>query len=102
MARPKPMIDVFQDESAGGRLLASDGRVLPLTAVRLTVDAKGGLARVVLVQTFRNVHPDPLRVTYQFPLPHGGAVSGFAFRLGGRHIVGEVDLVRNARSSRRP
>jgi Ca-activated chloride channel family protein len=91
------MTDVSQDESAGGRLVATDGRVLPLTAVRLTADAKGGVARAVLAQVFRNVHPDPLQVTYQFPLPHGGAVSGFAFRLGGRRIVGEVDLVRNAR-----
>ncbi len=97
MARPITMTDVSQDESAGGRLVATDGRVLPLTSVRLTADARGGVARAVLVQAFRNVHPDPLQVTYQLPLPHGGAVSGFAFRLGGRRIVGEVDLVRNAR-----
>jgi Ca-activated chloride channel family protein len=84
-------------ESCGGRLVATDGRVLPLTRVRLTADAKGGLARAVLVQTFENVHPEPLQVTYQFPLPHAGAVSGFAFELGGKRIVGEVDLVRKAR-----
>ena len=85
------------DESSGGYLVATDGRVLPLTGTELTADAKGGIARTVLVQVFRNVHPEPLQVTYQFPLPHGGAVSGFAFRLGGTRIVGEVDLVRRAR-----
>ena len=85
------------DESSGGYLVATDGRVLPLTRTELTADAKGGIARTVLVQVFRNVHPEPLQVTYQFPLPHGGAVSGFAFRLGGTRIVGEVDLVRKAR-----
>jgi Ca-activated chloride channel family protein len=85
------------DESCGGYLVATDGRVLPLTRTELTADARGGIARTVLVQVFRNVHPEPLQVTYQFPLPHGGAVSGFAFRLGGTRIVGEVDLVRKAR-----
>ena len=97
MARSIRMADVSAGESAGGRLVATDGRVLPLDGVRLAADARGGVARVVCVQSFRNVHHEPLQVTYQFPLPHGGAVSAFAFRLGGRRIVGEVDLVRNAR-----
>ena len=40
MARPITMTDVSQDESAGGRLVATEGRVrvLPLTAVRLSVE----------------------------------------------------------------
>jgi Ca-activated chloride channel family protein len=84
-------------ERCGGYLVSSNGRVLPLTRVRLTADAKGGIARAVPLQVFRNVHLEPLQVTYQFPLPHGGAVSGFAFRLGETRIVGEVDLVRKAR-----
>jgi Ca-activated chloride channel family protein len=46
---------------------------------------------VVLEQRFRNPHPEPLHVTYLLPLPVDGAVSGFAFRIGERRVVGEVD-----------
>ncbi len=91
VAAPQP------DLSAGGRLVAVDGRVLPLRATRLTAHAAGGLCRVLLEQRFQNPHAEPLRVTYLFPLPHHGAVSGFAFRLGERRIAGEVDRVAAAR-----
>jgi Ca-activated chloride channel family protein len=83
--------------SAGGRLIALDGRALPLLGTRLTATAAGGLCRVVLEQRFKNSHAEPLRVSYLFPLPHDGAVSGFAFRLGDRRIVGEVDKLASAR-----
>jgi Ca-activated chloride channel family protein len=52
---------------------------------------------VVLEQRFKNSHAEPLHVSYRFPLPHDGAVSGFAFRLGDRRIVGEVDKLASAR-----
>jgi len=81
----------------GGRLVAVDGRELPLASARLEARARGGLARAVLVQTFRNPHAEPLHVTYLLPLPHDGAVSGFAFTVGGRRVVGEVDKLRKAR-----
>jgi Ca-activated chloride channel homolog len=76
---------------SGGRLVATDGRPLPLQGAALRAEACGGLARVVLEQRFRNPHPDPLHVTYLLPLPVDGAVSGFAFRIGERQVVGEVD-----------
>ncbi len=85
------------DERGGGRLVTADGRELPLASVRLSAQARGGIARTALVQVFENRHADPLRVTYQFPLPHRSAVSGFSFRLGDRRIVGEVDLLQKAR-----
>lgn len=91
------MTETQIDESSGGRLVSTDGRSLPLAGVRLAADARGGIARVVLEQRFRNPHPEPLQVTYAFPLPHDAAVSGFAFRLGERRVVGEVDRLAAAR-----
>ena len=83
--------------ASGGRLVATDGRPLPLLGAALRVEARGGLARVVLEQRFRNPHAEPLHVTYLLPLPVDGAVSGFGFRIGERRVVGEVDRRAAAR-----
>jgi Ca-activated chloride channel family protein len=83
--------------TAPGRLVAVDGRELPLRATHLRADACGGLARVVVEQTFTNPYEEPLQVSYALPLPHDGAVAGFAFRIGERRVVGEIDRVENAR-----
>jgi Ca-activated chloride channel family protein len=83
--------------SAGGRLVSTTGRALPLLGTSLSVDAAGGIARVVVEQRFHNPHAEPLAVTYSLPLPADGAVSGFAFRVGGRRVVGEVDKKQVAR-----
>lgn len=84
-------------ESCGGRLVTADGRALPLTGAALKADAKAGVVRVTLEQSFRNPHDEPLHVTYTLPLPADGAVSGFAFQLGDKRIVGEVDTKKKAR-----
>ncbi|MGV3619229.1 MAG: VIT domain-containing protein [Archangium sp.] len=84
-------------ESSGGRLVCTDGRALPLIGASLHADARGGLVRVTLEQTFRNPHDEPLRVTYSLPLPADGAVSGFAFRIGDERVVGQVDAKHKAR-----
>ena len=81
----------------GARLVASDGRELPLASVHLSVEAGGGIARTVLTQRFRNPYDEPLLVRYLLPLPADGAVSGFAFVLGEQRIVGEVTDKQAAR-----
>jgi Ca-activated chloride channel family protein len=83
--------------TAGDRLVPVDARTLPLVAVSLAADAGGGLARVVLEQRFHNAHIEPLSVVYSLPLPADAAVSGFAFRIGDRRIVGEIDRREAAR-----
>ena len=82
---------------SGGRLVAADDRDLPLTRTRLRVDACAGLARVVVEQCFANPFDEALTVTYALALPHAGAVAGFAFRVGERRVIGEVDRVESAR-----
>lgn len=80
-----------------GRLIETHGAALPLEGCGLEVDARGGLARVRLVQRFSNPNPEPLGVTYKLPLPADAAVSGFSFRIGARTIHGVVDGKQAAR-----
>lgn len=94
MSHPLPTSTV-----AGGRLVPTPGEGLALRAASLTVDAAAGTARVLLRQTFANPHAEPLRVVYSLPLPADAAVSGFAFRIGDRRIVGTVDEVKKARET---
>ena len=94
---PSPAPTPSTTTSAGGRLVSTTGRALPLLSTSLTADASGGVARVVVEQRFHNPHAEPLAVTYSLPLPADGAVSGFSFRIGGRRVVGEVDRKKAAR-----
>ncbi len=82
---------------SASRLVPTDGKTLPLEAIDLRVDAKGGLSRVVLSQRFRNPHAEPLTVTYKLPLPADAAVSGFVFRIGERTIRGKIEGRSDAR-----
>lgn len=84
-------------QSAGGRLIDTEGRELPLRAVSVSTEAGGGIARVVLTQRFANPSETALEVRYLLPLPSDGAVSGFAFTLGGQRIEGEVTGKAQAR-----
>src|SRR5688572_32831716 len=92
---PAPSSTSFR--SAGGRLVAEDGRELALRAVALNVDACAGLARVTLEQRFANPYGEPLEVTYQVPLPADGAVGGYELLVGDRRIVGEIERRERAR-----
>ncbi|MCB9646775.1 MAG: VWA domain-containing protein [Deltaproteobacteria bacterium] len=86
------------DAQRGGRLVTTEGVALPLTGARLAVDARGGLARVTLTQTFVNAGPRPVHVEYLLPLPADGAVSGFAFTIGTERVVGQVDTKAKAKA----
>lgn len=83
--------------SSSGATLVPAASGLPLIEARLRVEARGGMARVVCEQRFANRHPEPLHVTYSLPLPADAAVSGFAFRIGERRVVGEIDRRAAAR-----
>lgn len=91
-AQPLPL-------NTGAELVSVDGRTLPLTGTHLTADASAGLCRVVLHQTFENVHAEPLEVHYQVPLPADGAVSGYAFVIGDARIEGRVAPKADAREA---
>lgn len=84
---------------ASNRFVPVQGITLPLESCGLEVDARGGLARVRLVQRFANTHAEPLSVTYKLPLPADAAVSGFSFRIGDRVIKGVVEGRKKARET---
>jgi len=81
----------------GAEVVTADGRSLPLVSATLRGTARGGIARLVLEQRFENRHAETLHVTYRMPLPADGAVSGYAFVIAGRTIVGRVQRRREAR-----
>jgi Ca-activated chloride channel family protein len=83
--------------SSGAEVVTTDGRSLPLVGAKLRGEAKGGIARLVLEQTFANRYDDTLHVTYRMPLPADGAVSGYAFEIADRVIAGKVDRKHEAR-----
>jgi len=97
MSNAAKKMNLGHNESTGGRLVTADGRTLALRGATLRADARGGIARVVLEQTFENTFAEPLAVTYLMPLPADGAVSGYAFTIGEQRIVGEVDRRQAAR-----
>jgi Ca-activated chloride channel family protein len=96
---PQPLMHSGSHDvpSSGGRLVSVDGRALPLRSTRLQADCCAGLARVELEQVFTNPHAEPLRVTYQVPLPSDGAVTGYRFRFGDEEVIGRVDTKQAAR-----
>ncbi|MEN0063440.1 MAG: VIT and VWA domain-containing protein [Myxococcota bacterium] len=85
--------------STGCRLVTADGRTLSLRQVSIDVDAHHGLAQAQVRQTFENRFDEPLRVTYQMPLPADGAVVGYAFVLGDRRIEGRIRRRQDAREA---
>jgi len=91
-----PSAPTMQD-SVGGRLVDSDGRHLPFKGCSLEVHASGGVAQVLLRQEFRNDSADTLRVSYTMPLPADGSVGGYAFTIGDRRVVGEIEGRKAAR-----
>jgi Ca-activated chloride channel family protein len=97
MPAPLTTTKPAQNLSNGARLVSTDGRTLPLRGAALAADACAGLARGVLRQTFANPYDEPLVVTYALPLPHDGAVSAFAFTIGGRKVTGEIERRAQAR-----
>src|SRR5262249_56128628 len=74
-----------------------EGGILAWGSLGLRGLAVGGYARLTLEQHFHNPYSEPLRVTYQFPLPVEAAVSGYSFRIGRRRVKGRVDRLSAAR-----
>lgn len=89
------------DEITSGSLLlrARDGATP--SAVQLGTDmdvtVTGLIARVKVVQAFRNTSRDWVEATYLYPLPEDGAVDSLKMVVGQRVIIGEINRRAAAR-----
>ncbi|GAB6043372.1 marine proteobacterial sortase target protein [Endothiovibrio diazotrophicus] len=70
--------------------LTIDGAAAPLLATDVTMEVTAMIARVRVVQRFRNPGDAWAEGIYAFPLPHDAAVDRLRMRVGERVIEGEV------------
>jgi len=79
-------------EDEWGLQLLADGAVERSLAIdtAMQVEVTGLLARVLVVQTFRNDGPAWAEGIYRFPLPDGAAVDRLYVKVGERVLEGEI------------
>lgn len=63
---------------------------IPLQGVRIHGRSQGAAVSLTVTQRFTNVESTPIEAVYVFPLDEGAAVHGFAARVDGRIIEGQV------------
>jgi Ca-activated chloride channel homolog len=97
-----PTADSSATETAG-KLLATTGGgaqlgVCPLERTDVNGEISGGVARVTVVQHFRNPFREPIDATYVFPLPRNAAVDRMVMRIGSRTVEGRIARREEARA----
>ena len=84
-----------QSKITGGTLLASGkkGKALgtcPLKNTAVRTDISGFVARVSVVQEFRNDFSEPIEAVYTFPLSQNSAVDNMTMTIGERIVRGKI------------
>ena len=90
---PAPAHAAPSEATEGTLLLRARGGgeiAAPLLDTDVTIRVSGPVARVRVVQSFRNPHEAWYEGIYVFPLPENGAVDRLRLRVGGRVVEGEV------------
>jgi Ca-activated chloride channel family protein len=82
--------DFVSQEEFGFGALTTERGCLPLKALDVQARINGLIARVMLTQTFVNVHAEALEAMYLFPLPDRAAVTHFRLEVAGRMVEGEL------------
>ena len=78
------------DGITGGEIRVQNGGALVLQHSSVAAEIHAGLARVTLVQTFKNPYEEALEATYLFPLPALAAVDSMDMICGERHVEGII------------
>jgi Ca-activated chloride channel family protein len=85
---------------SGALHMVDAGRVLgacPLERTEVSAEISGFVARVTVVQRFRNTADRPIEAVYTFPLSQRAAVDDMAMRAGDREIRGDIRRREDAR-----
>jgi len=101
---PPQVLKIARDvHTAPGRLpqleVTLDGKKvpLPLRHTQVFAELSGEVARVDVVQTYKNDHHRAIEAVYVFPLPENSAVDDLKIEVGGRVIVAEIQKRADAR-----
>jgi Ca-activated chloride channel homolog len=89
-----PMLAARYGRITQGALLVRDAGEIklecPLKRTDVRASITGPLARVTVVQEFRNEAPDTVEAIYVFPLPHSAAVDSMNLLIGDRKVQGTI------------
>jgi vault protein inter-alpha-trypsin-like protein/VWA domain-containing protein len=72
---------------------------IPLTATRIEVKIRGGLATVATERTFRNQEDCSIEATMTFPVPVDAVLHALSARIDGRHLVAAAQARSSARAT---
>jgi len=95
-----PGLEAKEQGGSGALHMVDGGRVLgacPLERTEVSAEISGFVARVTVVQRFRNTADRPIEAVYTFPLSQRAAVDDMAMRAGDREIRGDIRRREDAR-----
>lgn len=75
-----------------GLFLKRESTPLPLQGIRIDASVVEAFARVDVAQRFSNSSDQPLEVEYRFPLDSRAAVCSLVATVGGKRVVGRVQV----------
>ena len=78
---------------------AADKHPIPLTATRIDVTIRGGLASVTTERTLRNSEPQSIEATMTFPVPVDATLCSLVARIGGRTLNAVAKARAQARAT---
>ncbi|XP_048771319.2 uncharacterized protein LOC125677345 isoform X2 [Ostrea edulis] len=80
-----------------GGLIGSKGSTkIPLQGVHIRAKVVDMVAKVVILQSYKNNMTKPIEAKYVFPLDETAAVCGFEAFINGKHIIGEIKEKKTA------
>ncbi|XP_061196330.1 uncharacterized protein LOC133204592 [Saccostrea echinata] len=80
----------------GGLIGSKKSIQIPLRGVHIRAKVIDMVAKVVVLQTYKNNMTEPIEAKYVFPLDETAAVCGFEAFINGKHIIGEIKEKKTA------
>ncbi|XP_062605824.1 uncharacterized protein LOC134267631 isoform X4 [Saccostrea cucullata] len=80
----------------GGLIGSKKSIQIPLRGVHIRAKVMDMVAKVVVLQAYKNKITEPIEAKYVFPLDETAAVCGFEAFINGKHIIGEIKEKKTA------